>query len=265
MTQQIGWLRAAAAGSLVFLCGTGFSRAQFHTKTETGQVVPTATGGTAAASAGGAMVYKGQYQTAGMIDTGAVQGARLGYLDYTSEMVWGRAIYHDDDSYTESKQDAETRSLTQETKSANGVTLVKRLISLDVKGNPSEILIYDGRGQFKYRGQILYDQMGRFVEERIYDTRNELMRQTLQKYDAQNKPLPLTTVVNQAKIPADLKLIITRNDGVTRDSRKAAENYAEFQRNAKEYRPGTADTPPQGAAPEPKKRGFFGKLLFGKE
>lgn len=252
-------------GSLAVFCGMGISRAQFHAKTETGQVVPTANGGVAAASPGGSMVYKGQYQNAGMIETGAVSGARLGYSDYKSDLVWGRAIYHDDDSYTESKQDTETRSLTQETKSPNGVTLVKRLISLDVKGNPSEILIYDGRGQYKYRGQILYDAMGRFVEERIYDTRNELMRQTLQKYDPQNKPLPLTTVVNQAKIPADLKLVITRNDGVSRDGAKAAENYADFQRNAKEYRPGAADTPPQGAAPTEKKRGFLGRLLFGKE
>lgn len=239
--------------------------AQFHGgKPAAGQAVPSANG-TAVASEGGLpTIYRGENQQTGMIDTRAVDGAKLVYTDVRNAVVWGRAIYHADDSYTESKLDDATNSLSQETKSANGVTLMRRLISLDAKGNPSEILIYDGRGQYRYRGQILYDLRGRFAEEQIYDTGGQLLRRTIQEYEPSGRPLPLKVVDDLAKIPPDLKLVITQADGTAKDARRAEQAYQSFLREAREVRPAAGSTasgsvPPGGE--KPRKPGLLSRIF----
>lgn len=255
-----------AVGAMAILA-VGAAQGQFHNGNAPGQTVPSANGTAMATGAGGPTIYRGDRQSAGMIDTGSVDGAKLVYTDFRNAVVWGRAIYHSDDSYTESKLDDETRSLTQETKSPNGVTLMKRLISLDANGNPSEIMIYDGRGQYRYRGQILRDYQGRFSEEQIFDTNGQLLRRTIQEYDPTGKALPLKVVDDLAKIPADLKLVITQADGVGQDGKKAQENYQRFLEEAREVTPGSsantaAAEPAAGQAEPGKKAGFF-KRFFG--
>lgn len=245
------------------------AQAQFHAKTENGQTVVTRPNPTVAAASnpnggqnvhGAPVAYRGDAQNAAFIDTGAVEGAKLGYSDFRNAVVWGRAIFHPDDSYTESKQDAGTNSLTQETKSAGGVLLQRRLISLDAKGRPSEVLIYDGRGEYKYRGQILYDNLGRFQEEQIYDTNGQLLRNRIQKYDVSGKAERLLVVDDQNKIPGDLKLVITREDGV--DEETAQRNMKEFQRQAEERRKDDKTSESNGADGA-KKPGLI-KRFFGK-
>ena len=256
--------RVIAICALLLAGALEIAPAQFHNPGPTGQAVPSANGTSMVANPNAPAVYRGAQQGAGMIDTRAVDGAKLAYTDFRTAVVWGRAIYHNDDTYTESKQDSETNSLTQETKSANGVTLMRRLISLDTNGNPSEILIYDGRGQYRYRGQILYNRQGRFSEEQIFDTNNQLLRRTIQEYDATGRPLSLKVVDDLAKIPADLKLVITQSDGVVKDAKRAEQAYQEFLKEAKEVRPGQPDSgaaSPPVAKEEPKKPGIFGRFF----
>ena len=91
-------------------------------------------------------------------------GQRQRFADYNPQIrhmqgkavdVWGRGIHHADGSFTESKQDNKTKTLEQITKK-NNVTLQRRMIILDQYGRPTEVMIYDGRGTFKYRGVQIY-------------------------------------------------------------------------------------------------------------
>ncbi|HRQ88998.1 MAG TPA: hypothetical protein PLA50_09385 [Bacteroidia bacterium] len=129
--------------------------------------------------------------------------------------VWGRAIYHGDDSYTESKHEVEAKTLKQVTKSKNGVTLQERMITLDESDRPIEALIYDGRKQLKYRGVQVYDSFGRFSEEQIYDTKGKLIRRKVQEYSPRGEKLPLRSWDYVANVPEDLKMVITRDDDIS--------------------------------------------------
>jgi len=246
MHKRNGWMETVAVAAVTVLVG-GLA----------GPVAAQITNGNHSANQSGskAAVYLNETQSTGYLDTGAVEGARLGYADIRNPDIWGRAIYHGDGSYTESKQDAETNSLTQETKSAGGVLLQKRLISLDAKGRPSEILIYDGRGQYRYRGQILYNSLGLPYEEQIYDTNSRLLRRRIQEYDPLGKRLRLKVVDDLSKIPADLRLVITRVDGAGHDKKAAARNYEQFVEAAEER-----STDPRGKTKE-KKPGFFRRMF----
>ncbi len=123
--------------------------------------------------------------------------------------VWGRGIHHADGSFTESKQDTKTKTLEQITKK-NDVTLQRRMIMLDQFGRPTEVMIYDGRGTFKYRGVQVYDSFGRFAEEQIYDPTGKLIRRKVQGYTPQGAKMPVRSWDYVDNIPADLKLVITR-------------------------------------------------------
>ena len=137
-------------------------------------------------------------------------GARLGQQDSKVITAWGRSIHHSDESYTESVQDETTNTLEQVTKSKNGTKLQRRMVMLDELGRPKEIMIYDGRDQFKYRGVQLYDEIGRFREEHLFDAKGTLIRRKVQEYDLQGKKLPLRSWDYVANVPKDLQLVITR-------------------------------------------------------
>lgn len=227
-------------GSLAAIAlAPGLATAQFHSKTQDGRTVSVAPSPMAAAGVQpGQSAPKTVYQTSdnvGLVDTGEM-GSRLGYADLRNPEIWGRAIYHDDGTYTESKQDASTNALTQDTKSPSGVLVQRRLISLDAKGRPSEVLIYDGRGQYRYRGQIIYDLQGRFQEEQIYDTKSVLLRRRVQEYEPNGTPRPVQVIDDLSKIPADLKLVITRGDGISRDGEIAQQEARRFREQASERR-----------------------------
>jgi len=139
-------------------------------------------------------------------------GASMGRQQSKPIQVWGRAIHHSDGTYTESKRDIETNTLEQITKSENGTKLQRRVVMLDETGKPSEVMIYDGRNEFKYRGLLIYDEMGRFSEEQLYDDEGTLIRRKVQEYDPRGKKLPLRTLDYVEDVPDELKLVITRKD-----------------------------------------------------
>lgn len=175
-------------------------------------------------------------------------GARLGEQDSKMIHVWGRAIHHTDGSYTESKQDETTNTLEQITKSENGVKLQRRMVMLDDMGRPTEVMIYDGREQFKYRGVQIYDRLGRFQEEQLFDSKGTLIRRKVQEYDPQGRKLPVRSWDYVANVPEDLKLVITR------------ESEAEDAANQP-----PRETPVLEGATERRKGGALGKLFGGKK
>lgn len=218
--------RNALVGLLLLFLTTGL-QAQFHAKSATGQtgvnqaaVNAAQTQGSAAmpAAPGNAPVLGGGLGGGDMILPDGTKQAlsqyhvKLGQMKGKPVDIWGRAIHHSDGSFTESKQDMETNTLTQETKSKNGVRLQTRRVMLDELGRPGEILIYDGRDQFKYRGMQIYDTFGRFSEEQLYDAKGTLIRRKVQEYSPRGEKLPLRSWDYVANVPEDLKLVITRED-----------------------------------------------------
>lgn len=218
-------MRHAFPGILLLFLTTGL-HAQFHSKTATGQTgvnqaavnaaQAQGSGGMAAAPGSAAPVLGGGLGGGDMILPDGTKQALSQYNVKLSQMkgkpvdIWGRAIHHSDGSFTESKQDMETNTLEQITKSKNGVKLQRRMVMLDELGRPGEVLIYDGRDQFKYRGLQIYDTFGRFSEEQLYDAKGTLIRRKVQEYDPRGEKMPLRSWDYVANVPEDLKLVITR-------------------------------------------------------
>ncbi len=164
--------------------------------------------------------------------------------------IWGRAIHHSDGSFTESKQDLLTNTLEQVTKSKNGVKLQRRMIMLDDFGRPGEVLIYDGRDQFKYRGLQIYDTLGRFSEEQIYDAKGTLIRRKCRPTIPRDE-LPLRSWDYVANVPADLRLVITEEDPRAPGSAPSAQA------------PNSSQTSADTAAPAGEKKGLNLRGIFG--
>lgn len=221
-------MRGTLGGLMVLLTATGL-QAQFHSKTSTGNTGVNQAGMSAAsAQAGharaGAATGAGSPLSGGglgggdmILPDGTKQAlsqykVRLGQMQGKPVDIWGRAIHHSDGSFTESKQDTITNTLEQLTKSKNGVLLQRRMVMLDEFGRPGEVLIYDGREQFKYRGVQIYDPLGRFSEEHLYDAKGTLIRRKVQEYNPRGEKLPLRSWDYVANVPEDLKLVITRED-----------------------------------------------------
>lgn len=191
--------------------------------------------------------------------------------------IWGRAIHHSNGTYTESRQDVRTNTLEQITKSKNGTRLQRRMIVLNEQGRPSEVMIYDGRDQFKYRGKQVYDPLGRFAEEQIYDTAGTLIRRKVQEYNSQGQMLPMRSWDYVANVPEDLKLVITQEEEQPAAPQAAPkkERSGLFSGGAKSQAPVIAATPPsqiQGnpvpetSSPgEPRKGLKLGRLFGGKK
>lgn len=262
-------LALTMAVSLLAIAGTQLDAvAQFNSGTANGGTVavqPNPT--TGAANPNSPAVYQGANMNAGLINTGK-EGSTLGYQDIRQIHTWGRAIYHSDGSFTESTKPKALNSMIQETKSPNGVLLFKRVISLDSYGRPEEVLIYDGRGLFRFRGEIVYDNQGRFREEVIFDAKNQLIRRRIQEYQPNGQAGGLKIVDDLSKVPADLKLVITRQDGY--DAEVAQRNQQEFWDNANVRERGSSQQPQSGSgasATEPKEEKKRGGLfrIFGRE
>jgi hypothetical protein len=235
----------------VWIAASSLSYAQFHTKEET------ASGGSAAINP--QAVAMSQKQAASLQASLAEAGAnysggdvvlsegqkqalakwnpRLGQMQGKKVEVWARRIEHSDGTFTESTEDENSNSLEQVTKSANGTVLQTRLVRLDRYGRPAEVLIRDGRGKFKYRGLQIYDQLGRFSEEQLFDAEGTLIRRKVQEYTREGFQKPLRSWNYVSNVPEDLKLVVTR---VSEDP--------------------TAGGPAQA---QPEKRGLFGKVQGG--
>lgn len=231
----------------MWLAVSTLGHAQFHTKEQN-------TGGTAAINP--QAVAMSQQQAAALQASLAEAGAnysggdvvlsegqkqafakwnpRIGQMQGKKVEVWARRIEHSDGTYTESTEDQNSNSLQQVTKSANGTVLQTRLVRLDRYGRPAEVLIRDGRGKFKYRGVQIYDEMGRFAEEQLFDAEGTLIRRKVQEYTREGFQKPLRSWDYVANVPEDLKLVVTR---VSEDP--------------------TAERP---AEAQPEKRGLLGRM-----
>ncbi|MDF1752235.1 MAG: hypothetical protein P1U89_05590 [Verrucomicrobiales bacterium] len=134
--------------------------------------------------------------------------------------IWGRAENHSDGTYTETISDIEhvqaDNLVIQHTKkkslTGDDPIVLERKITLNPSGNPDEVMIYDGRGSYKYRGKFVYDNFGRVIEQRLWSSSGAPLRKVVQKYDHQGEPLPLETYDYSKNIPADLQLVVTQTD-----------------------------------------------------
>jgi hypothetical protein len=104
-------------------------------------------------------------------------------------MIYGRTIYHDDKSRTESVSDPSTREMVETTYNTAGVAMVKKVFLLNEKGEPLQGNVYDGRGNLVARCQSLYDDFGRRKEDRLMNLNGEVFQQVLHEYDSAGKAL----------------------------------------------------------------------------
>jgi len=282
------------AFGLIF-SGTEVVRAQFHQRTKSGQKVinqnavsgPRQTPGSTVGAAGRVVPRTGRVtKDLGLNENSAIimtdeqralfrnNNLRMGQQKDLQIDHWARSIQHSDGSYTETNAQVGMKFIDQVTKSKNGVILLRRNISLDPRGQPKEVLMYDGHDKYKYRGIFLYDSLGRFQEEWLYDTKGKPLRRKYQEYAPDGKPLPLKTIDYVEDIPDDLRLVVTRESEL-RD-RSSTSHHESGNRPDKEKRPGflsakREDQPESGsqaqAKPEnPKKRkgSGLGRLIFGR-
>jgi len=189
-----------------------------------------------------------------------------------------RSIRHSDESFTQTNIEIGSKFATQETKSKNGVLLLKRNISFDAKGNPKEVLMYDGYNKLKYRGVLFYDQLGRFTEEQLFDAKGEALRRKIQEYDAKGQKLRLRTLDYVENFPKDLRLVVTR-ESERQDREQAQPDQIKPERRGlfakKDKKPklqpgGQQAVIAQNQASEPpaqtkKKVSFLNRLGFGKK
>ncbi len=189
-----------------------------------------------------------------------------------------RSIRHSDESFTQTNIEIGANFATQETKSKNGVLLLKRDISFDARGNPKEVLMYDGYKKFKYRGVLFYDQLGRFTEEQLFDAKGEALRRKIQEYDTKGQKLRLRTYDYVKNLPKDLRLVVTReSERQDREQAQPNQNKPErkglFARKDKKPKPqpgeqqavinqNQASVPP---AQTKKKVSLLNRLGFGKK
>ena len=275
--------------SLVSTWGYG----QFHTKEQTG--APAAMNPQAVSNAQHqAAAFNADINEAGANYAGADMilpegqraalakwNPRLGKMQGRQIEVWARRIEHSDGTYTESiesNEKEETNSIEQITKSANGTTLQKRLVRLDRYKRPAEVLIRDGRGTFKYRGVMVYDELGRFAEEQLFDANGTLIRRKVQEYTSDGFPKPVRSWDYVANVPDDLKLVITRgNEDATDVDRGSAQPkerkglFGKMQGSAGNANPASHQAAPvqgsggttQAAQPEKRKGLSLGRLFGG--
>lgn len=173
-------------------------QAQFHQQTTNG------------ATASGAQTNAAPQSNVDM------RGWSYGEMDVREPTVWGRAIFHPNGNFTESKLTEGQQTLSQHTYRAKKqdsdepVLMQKRLIKLNASGRPAEVLIYDASGRLTNRGVLFYDQAGRLAEERLFDTGNTLVRRKIQTYAANGEKLPLRTFNYGKGLADDVDLMITR-------------------------------------------------------
>ncbi len=197
-----------------------------------------------------------------MSDHHREMGVTVGKSDFRDIFIWARSIQHTDGRYTESKQDTTTQTLEQITKSKNGVKLQRRLVEMDGRGRPQEVQIFDGRDQFKYRGKLHYDGLGRFVGEELFDAGGNLIRTKVQKYHpTAGYPLALQSVDHVANVPSDLKLVITReSEDPTSQERTGSGLFGRKQAAQAPVLQGATERPKQNS---PGGLKGLGRKLFG--
>ncbi len=238
--------------------------------------------------------FSTMYMTTEQRQRFSMYNANLGQQKEGNVDLWYRAIHHEDNTFTETLSNVGDKTVEQQTKSKNGVLLLKRIVSLGEYDQPKEVLIYDGRDRLKYRGVMLYDNRGRFREEHLFDTDEKLLRRKVQEYDEKGNRLPQRMWDYAENIPSDLRLVITetseelalRKDEEEKSKKKlgggklnlfggkkqaAAPTQAQQRTVARPAAPAFAAPPsaPQAqpvkeaAAPQPVRKGLKLPRLFG--
>ncbi|NNE92321.1 MAG: hypothetical protein HKN23_11790 [Verrucomicrobiales bacterium] len=171
---------------------------------------------------------------------GRVIDAALGEMNGKDADHLAQIVYHSDGSYTETERHFKDKpgalngtslaneTVVQYTKTANGVLKATRHILHNDFGLPSEVIIKDANGRFKYRGVLIYDISRRLKEEQLFDVNGKLIRRNVQKYDPQGFKLPIETYDYIKDIPADLQLVVKQTEKVQEPIR---ERRGLFSRN----------------------------------
>lgn len=101
-----------------------------------------------------------------------------------------KAVLHQDGTRTDSVKDFTGRQITETTYSANNVAIARKTFLLNENGDPLQGVIYDGANNLIARVHFYFDSLGRLMEERCVNTRNEVFRRVIRQYDASGKSLP---------------------------------------------------------------------------
>ena len=147
--------------------------------------------------------------------------------------------------------DKTTNELIESTYNAGGALVAKKHYLLNERGLPTQGHIYDGRGNLVARSQVYFDAYGRATEMRSFNLSGQCYQQVIYDYDAKGvakKP----KVVN-----VDPRAAPSIKPGIIDFTNTAAPGMMPAQQAGAAQMQGTA-------APEPKKKSFFGRL-FGKK
>ena len=143
-----------------------------------------------------------------------------------AEIAWGSAKHHPNGNYTIEKVIDETlvqrtftppRTAEEHQKTDDErQPIERRVVQLDARGRPAEVLIYDIRNQLKLRGVLIYDNLsGRFLEEQLLTPSNQILRRRVQQYSSAGKPLPIKTYMDEDNIHADTSLVLSGQESPT--------------------------------------------------
>jgi len=117
-----------------------------------------------------------------------------------------RVMRREDGSRDVFRRSPDSRTLTKNTTSADGVITMVTIYRMDVNGNPTGCKIYDGQHNELYKSSYGYRKIdGQLVEERMFDSRVKRIdpntgkempvRRFIYTYDAQGKrsaPISIT-------------------------------------------------------------------------
>lgn len=104
--------------------------------------------------------------------------------------VNARTVLHQDETRTESVTDPIKKQQTETTFDSRGVVIAERVFLLNENGDPTQGVIYDGAKNLIARVIFYFDDLGRVVEERCVNTRNEIFRRVIRQYDKSGNPMP---------------------------------------------------------------------------
>lgn len=181
-----------------------------------------------------------------------------------------KAVLHQDGTRTDSVKDFSGRQITETTYDPRNVVVARKTFLLNENGDPLQGVIHDGAGNLIARVQFFFDSLGRLIEERCVNTRNEVFRRVIRQYDPAGKALPpkaFDYVVNAPNMkPATLNFTTVVPSPDAAATTAAAPANANGQPQIMTVSPGgrAAVRPSNPPAPqeEKKKRGWFG---FGKK
>ena len=111
-------------------------------------------------------------------------------LSHAQTLVSGKAVYYPNNTRVDSVLDRVKKETTEITYDSREVMISKKVYLLNDQGMPTQGVIYDGVGTFTARAQYYYDDLGRMIEQRMFNTRGEIFQRTIFQYGSDGKALP---------------------------------------------------------------------------